>query len=200
MVIKHIVGLFKDPKTEWTVIREQRYSIAQLYFGYTLLLALIPPISGFIGTTQIGWQIGMGDPVKLTVKSALAIAVLYYFAMVIAAFTVGWVIHWMGKTYGAEQPLSQCVALASFTATPLFLSGIMELYPMLWLNFIIGLPVLGYTIYLFYSGVPIMMEIPEERGFLFSSAVLAFGLVALVTLLAVSAILWGMGIGPVFTR
>ena len=105
----------------------------------------------------------------------------------------------MAKTYGADQPLSQCVVLASYTATPLFLIGVFQLYPILWLNLVLGLPVLAYTIYLFYSGVPIVMEISEERAFLFSSAVLAFGLVTLVAMLAVTAILWGFGFAPQFT-
>jgi hypothetical protein len=43
-----------------------------------------------------------------------------------------------------------------------------------------------------------MMEIPEERGFLFSSAVLAVGLVALVSVLAATAMLWGSGFAPQF--
>lgn len=200
MVAGHIWGLFANPRAEWRTIHERDYSIAQCYAGHTLLLALIPAVSGFIGTTQIGWQIGAGDPVKLTTQSALVIAILYYFAMLVAVASVGWAIHWMSRTYGSEQALSQCIVLASYTATPLFLIGIMELYPIMWLNLVLGLPVLAYTIYLFYSGVPIMMEISQERGFLFSSAVLAFGLVALVALLAATVFLWGMGIGPAFTR
>jgi hypothetical protein len=52
----------------------------------------------------------------------------------------------------------------------------------IWLNFVLGLPALAYMVYLLYTGVPVMMEIFEERGFLFSSAVLAvtsnYGLVA----------------------
>ncbi|MGC1954804.1 MAG: Yip1 family protein [Gammaproteobacteria bacterium] len=200
MVRTHLWGLFARPQAEWERIRQQRYSIGRVYLTHTLWLALIPPIAGFIGTTQVGWQLGVGDPVKLTVESALRIAVLYYIALLIVAFSVGWMVHWMGKTYGADQPLSQCVALASYTATPLLLSGVMTLYPMLWLNLVIGIPVLGYTVYLFYTGVPIMMEIPQERGFLFSSAMVAFGLVALVALLAVTAILWGMGFEPVIAN
>ena len=74
----------------------------------------------------------------------------------------------------------------------------MHLQPILWLNLLVGLPVLGYTVYIFYTGVPEMMEIPEERGFLFSSAVMAFGLVALVALLAISVLLWSSGFGPSF--
>ena len=48
--------------------------------------------------------------------------------------------------------------------------------------------------------VPIMMGISEDRGFLFSSAVLGVGLVAFVAMLAITAILWGMGLEPQFTR
>jgi hypothetical protein len=104
----------------------------------------------------------------------------------------------MGRTYGTKQTLSQCIALAAYTATPLYLSGIMLLYPMLWLNLLIGLPVLAYTVYLLYTGVPIIMGIPAERGFLFATAVLAVGLVTLVAVLAATVILWDIGVGPVF--
>jgi hypothetical protein len=75
----------------------------------------------------------------------------------------------------------------------------MLLYPVLWLNLLISLPALAYTVYLLYSGVPVMMGISKERGFLFSSAVLAVGLVMLVGVLAATVILWDIGIGPIYT-
>jgi len=164
-----------------------------------VFLAAIPPICGFIGTAFIGWRIGVGPPVKLTVGSALMIAVLYYFALLVAVASIGALINWMGKTYEAEQPLSRSIVLASYTATPLFLIGIFQLYPILWLNMILGLPALAYSVYLLYTGVPIMMDVSTERGFLFSSAVLAVGLVTLVALLVATVILWGFGFEPAFT-
>jgi hypothetical protein len=200
MVLQHIWGLFVNPKREWESIRDDKCTVGKCYAAHVLLLAAIPAISGFIGTTQFGWQIGAGDPVKLTVESAGLISVLYYLAMLVGVYAIGWMIHWMGGTYDADVPLSQCVVLAAYTATPLFLIGIMELYPVLWVNMVVGIVALAYTVYLLYSGVPIMMGISEDRGFLFSSAVLAVGLVAFVALLAVTAILWGMGLEPHFTR
>jgi hypothetical protein len=200
MVLQHVWGLFVNPKREWESIREDKCTIGKCYAIHVLILAAIPAISGFIGTTQFGWQIGAGDPVKLTVESAGLIAVLYYLAMIVGVYAIGWMIYWMGGTYGADVALSQCVVLAAYTATPLFLIGIMELYPVLWVNMVVGIVALAYTVYLLYSGVPIMMGISEDRGFLFSSAVLAVGLVAFVALLAVTAILWGMGLEPSFTR
>ena len=198
MFIQHIIGLFTDPVSEWEKIREEQKSKSG-GVGFIFLLSAIPAISGYIGTTQVGWRIGVGEPVRITGDSAIAIAIIFYLAMIVGVFSIGWVIHLLGKAYELEKPLPLCLALAAYTATPLFLIGIMEVYPVLWLNMLLGLPALAYTVYLLYSGLPVMMEIPAERGFLYSSAVLAVGLIALVSLLGMTALLWGMGLQPVFT-
>ena len=200
MSLLHVIGLFTNPKSEWEKIRDRRYGAGRSFMTHTVILALVPAIAGFYGTTQVGWQIGLGDVIRLTTASAGRIAVLYYLAMLAATASVAWMIHWMSRTYGAAQPLSQCLALATYTATPLFLIGILQVYPILWVNLVLGLPALGYTIYLFFTGVPVMMEIPEERAFLFASAMLLFGLVTLVAMLAVTVILWSSGFAPAFTR
>ena len=199
MFIQHIIGLFIDPTQQWVKIREQYQGGQNNSFIHIFVLAAIPAIAGYIGTTQVGWRIGVGDPIRITGDSAIAIAIIYYLAMLVGVFCIGWVIHLLGKAYEVVKPLPLCIALASYTATPLFLIGIMEVYPVLWLNMLLGLPALAYTVYLLYSGLPIMMEIPPERGFLYSSAVLAVGLITLVALLAMTALLWGMGLQPVFT-
>jgi len=200
MFIQHIVGLFTDPMHQWEKIREQHQSADGGSVAHIFVLAAIPAISGYIGTTQVGWRIGVGEPIRITGDSAFAIAIIYYLALLVGVFTIGWVIHLLGKAYEVEKPLSLCIALAAYAATPLFLIGIMEVYPVLWLNMLLGLPALAYTVYLLYSGLPIMMEISAERGFLYSSAVLAVGLISLVALLAMTALLWGMGLQPVFTN
>ena len=200
MSLLHAFALLARPKAEWSAIHDRRYGVARSLIGHTAVFALIPAVAGYYGTTRTGWQIGAGDVVRLTEASALRISTLYYLAMVAATCSVAWVIHWMSRTYGANQPPGQCYALATYTATPLFLVGAMQLQPILWLNLLVGLPVLGYTVYIFYTGVPAMMEISLERGFLFSSAVMAFGLVALVAVLAISVLLWSSGFGPSFTH
>jgi len=199
MFIQHIIGLLTDPTSEWEKIREQQKSNDKRGVGFVFILAAIPAISGYIGTTQVGWRIGVGEPIRITGDSAISIAIIYYLALVVGVFTIGWVIHLLGKAYEVVKPLPLCIALAAYTATPLFLIGLMEVYPVLWLNMLLGLPALAYTVYLLYSGLPIMMEIPAERGFLYSSAVLAVGLISLVSLLGMTALLWGMGLQPVFT-
>ena len=200
MVLHHVWGLFSHPKREWATIRNEPCTIGSCYLQHVLILAAIPALAGFIGAHQVGWRIAAGEAVRLTPLSALLISLAFYAGMLTAVYVMGWLIHWMAHTYGAEPSIERCVVLAAYTATTLFLVGILVLYPLPWLNMLIGLPALAYTVYLFYTGVPIVMGIPKEQGFLFSSAALTGGMVLLVGLLAVSVILWSLGIGPVFTR
>ncbi|MBX2885276.1 MAG: YIP1 family protein [Granulosicoccus sp.] len=199
MLLNHIKGLLFNPLEEWEEIRSESSSVSRLYSQFILIVAAIAPVCALIGTTTLGWKIGVGEPVRLVFAAALQMAVAFYLAILVATFCIGKTIHWMSKTYGAEQPLHLCMALACYSATPLFLVGFIQLLPTLWINFIVGLPALAYTVYLLYSGVPIVMQIPKERGYLFSTSILAVGLVTLVGLLAVTAGLWGIGIGPRFT-
>jgi hypothetical protein len=199
MFLSHVWGLFAHPVEEWEDIRKERCSIGKCYCSHVLFLAAIPALSGFIGTTQIGWQIGTSEVVKLDIESAATIAIALYVTMLVAVFTIGKMIHWMGKTYGSPQPLPLAIAVSAYSATPLFVIGLMTLYPILWLNMIIGLPALAYSVYLLYTGLPIVMQVNKDQGFLFASAVLAVGLVVLVAVMAATVILWGYGIGPVYT-
>ena len=197
-MLSHLFGIFINPRAEWEKISAVDCTIGKCYCSYVFLMASIAPISGYIGTTRFGWEIGAREAVKLSPDSAMIIAVSFYLVMLVGVFSMGAMIHWMGQTYGAKQPLSRCIRLAAYVATPLFLVGFFELLPILWLNFVIGLPALAYSVYLLYTGVPIMMDVSEDRGFLFSSAVLAVGLVALVCMMVAMAILWGNGFAPQF--
>ena len=198
MVLKHVWGLMIKPKVEWKSIRDEQCSVGKCYCSHVLFLAAIPVIAYFFGTTQVGWQIGEKF-VRLSPESAMRIAAMTYLTMLVGVFAMGKAIHWMSQTYGAKQSLSQATALAAYTATPLFLIGVMLVYPILWMNLLVGLFALAYTVYLLYTGVPIMMRVSQERGFLFSSAVLGVGLVMLVGILAASVVLWDVrGLAPSF--
>ena len=85
-------------------------------------------------------------------------------------------------------------------AFALIFAGLAALYPSLWLGMLVGTAAISYTVYLLYQGIPIFMDIPSDEGFLFSSSVLAVGLVVLVAMIATSVIFWGFGVGPVYLR
>ncbi|MBK1872848.1 MULTISPECIES: Yip1 family protein [Marinobacter] len=198
MSLSHTFGLLTHPDQQWKAIRKDSESTTQLYLGHVLLLALIPALAGFFGTTQVGWQIGDGQVTRLSVNSALSLSVLFYAAMLAGIFILGKFIDFFAATYDAVDNAPRGVAMAAYTATPMFLIGVIAAYPNIWVNMLAGLIAIAYAVYLLYEGLPILMKIPEERGFMFATAVLTVGLIMFVALLAISVVIWSVGIGPVY--
>ncbi|HEY8330006.1 MAG TPA: Yip1 family protein [Pseudomonas sp.] len=199
-MINHVWGLFTHPDQEWQEIRGEHESISHMYLSHVLILAAIPAVSAYIGTTQVGWSIGGGEAVRLTAGSALQMTILSYIAMLVGVAVMGAFIHWMARTYDANPSLSDCMVFAAYCATPLFIGGLAALYPNMWLSMAVGTAAVCYTAYLLYVGIPSFMNIPKDEGFMFSSSVLAVGLVVLVAIMATSVVLWGFGVGPVYAR
>jgi MFS family permease len=198
--LTHAPGLIINPKQEWQKISQEDNNIPGLLYGYVLILALIGPVAGYYGTTTSGWQIGSREAVKLTSESAITLAVMYYLAVVIAVVGLGLMVRWMCKTYGGNTSLNRCIALSAYVATPIFLVGFIEFYPVLWVNLLFGLIALSLSVFLLYTGVPVLMDISKDKGFLMSSALLALGLVVLVSLLGITTLMWGFGFHPQFTN
>lgn len=198
--MNHIIGILFSPTNEWAKIRDSNKSVVGHFLSYILIIALLPPVAWYFGSTQIGWDIGERN-VRITADSAIQISVLFYLAIVIGTGGLGYMVHWMSETYEAHtSTVDKGIAVAAYTLTPLFVAGAIGFYPLLWIDIIVGCAAAAYTVYLLYIGVPIVMEIPKERGFLFASAMVAVGLVASAALLGATVILWEMGAMPVFTE
>ncbi|TKB58259.1 Yip1 family protein [Ferrimonas aestuarii] len=197
MILNHLWGLYAHPRQEWQDI-ERTHEGMGASLTHILVIALIPSICGFFASSYIGWSIGAGEPIKLTQSSAVKMAFAMYFALIAGVFLLAYLSHWMAKTFGATPDFTQSVELAAYTATPLFMVGFATLYPELWFVMMVGLAGIAYSVYLLYSGVPIIMNIPEERGFIYASSLVTCGLVLLVGILASTVILWNLGFGPAY--
>jgi len=199
MILNHIWGLYAHPKDEWQTI-EKRHESLMYSLMHILIVALIPAICGYYAAAHIGWTIGVGDPIKISQTSARLMAISMYCALVVGVFALAYLIQWMAKTFDSKPSFIQSLELAAYTATPMLMVGIAALFPVLWFVALAGLVAVSYSVYLLYSGVPIMMNIPEEKGFIYSSSVVTCGLVLLVGIMAFSVVMWTMGFGPEFIR
>ncbi len=199
-MIQHTIGLLFRPRTQWHIVAKLPEKSRNVLVLYPCILALFPAIAWYFGTSKVGWTTGLqGNVVRLTTESAFQISVLFYLVMVGSVAIIGYFIHWMSRTYGAQSTVAKGIVIAGLTATPLFITGLVGFYPTLWLDLLIGVVAISWSVYLMYLGIPIMMKIPEERGFLFSSAVLAIAMVVLVSIMVVSILAWDYGAAPAFT-
>ena len=198
-MIQHTLGLLVRPSAQWRTIAELPESSFRTLVLYPCIFAVLPAVAWYYGTSRVGWTVGdHGETIKLTVESARQISILFYLAMLGAIAVIGYFVHWMSDTYGADSSLTKGIVIAGLTSTPLFIAGLVGVYPLLWIDLLIGVAALSWSVYLLYLGIPIVMGIPEERGFLFSSAVVGVAMVILICMMVGSVILWESGAAPAF--
>lgn len=88
------------------------------------------------------------------------------------------------------------VALITVVGQPLAVASIAHLYPHVFVNILVMIPTMMWSMYLLYRGIPIVLKTSPENGILMASSLLAWLLVAAVSLLGLSMMLWTVGMGP----
>jgi cytochrome c biogenesis protein CcdA len=101
---------------------------------YPFIFAVLPAVAWYWGTSQGRLDrrlLQRGDPPHRA--SALQVNILFYCVMVASVAIIGYFIHWMSDTYGAEHStIAKGMMIAGLTATPLFITGLVGFYPLLW--------------------------------------------------------------------
>ncbi len=202
-ILEHTLGIFLHPDSEWKAIRNEKHSFLQVFLSHVPILALIPCIAGYYGVTHVGWSFGGGSTVKLTANSALALCVFTYAAVLASIYVLGEYTNWMSRNFGVrdddEHRHYEGTALAVYASMPLLLAGVILVMPNIWLVTTVYLAAIAWATYLLYEGTPILMNIPKERAFIYSSSVVTVGLCLTVVVMIATVIIWGMGLNPVYT-
>lgn len=192
------IGLFITPHSQWQRIAENNNRSIVGPLAYICVMAWIPAVAWFYGTTVVGWQVGDGETIRFSKSSATALISLFYFAMVACVSGIGYIIARMAETYGSHSTLAKGFSVAGLSATPLFLAGAVGFIPIFSLDVVVCIAAIAYSMYLFCDGIPTVMNTPEDRVFLYASAALTAVLVVTVVLLVTTVILWDMGLSPEF--
>jgi hypothetical protein len=198
VILNHLWGIYTSPKEEWHSI-DSKHETYFYALSHILIVAIIPCGMAYYASAYLGWNIGAGvtaETIKLTHQSALSMAVAMYFGLIFGVSALAILIYEMAKAFDAQPTYTQSLEIAAYTATPIFMAGLSAFFPELWFIMMVVLVGISYSVYLLYTGVPIILHIPEEKGFIFSSSVVTCGLVLMVILMAGSVILWSFGLGP----
>jgi hypothetical protein len=124
------------------------------------------------------------------------VSALYYLLLLAALVSTAFISRWMSMTYGARDNLGVHMAMVAILAAPIAFGSVIHLYPHVFINLLVLIPVLIWAMYLLYAGIPIALGITPERGILMASSLVAWLLVAFVSLLGITVGLWAHGLGP----
>jgi len=185
-----------QPQQAFVELARTEPSARRIFLSYSLWLLLLPPVFSFIGAANFGWRLGADQPLFMDRDSLLTISVGYFLALLFGLSSTAVISRWMAKTYGASDSLGRHMALITIVGQPLAVASVAHLFPNVLVNVLILIPTTIWGMYLLYAGIPVALETPPERGMLMASALMAWLLVAAVSLLGISMSLWVLGVGP----
>jgi len=191
-----IFRLLMRPASVFEELSDTRPDPHVVFFRYLVWLAVIPPAFAYIGASMFGWRLGAAQPLYLDGGDLIVISIMYFFVLIFGFVSTAIVSQWMASTYGARYSLGIHFALVTIVAAPLAVGSAIHLYPHVFINVIVLIPVLMWSMFLLYRGLPVVLKISPERGMLMASALIGYLLVAAVSLLGLTVALWGGGIGP----
>jgi hypothetical protein len=173
-LLARIRNIVADPRSEWPLIATEPGDPMRLFVGYVAVLAAIPAIAGFIGSSLVGVSVSVGrlhDPMLFGLMRAL---ISYLFSFVIVYLTA-LAIGVMAPLFQSERNFTSALKLAVYSFTPVWLIGIVLTVPGLRFLSILGL----YAIRLVWTGLPPLMGTPRPKvlPYAISIVVAAFGIV-----------------------
>lgn len=193
--IPHIGAVLFRPVATFEALANERPSAPAVFFGFALWLGLCPPLFAYIGTSIFGWRLGV-EPLYLGNATLVLLCGAYFLLLLLGFFSAAVVSQWMAVTYGADASLGRNFALIANVGTPLAIGSVAHLFPHAFLNVIVLVPALIWSMFLLYRGLPIVLKTDSRRGMLMASSLIAYLLVAWVSLIGITAVLWSRGIGP----
>lgn len=197
-LIERAKGILLKPKETWADIEAETASTAGLFTGYLMLLAAIPAVCGFIGMSLIGFS-GFGVTVRVPLLAGLANMVVSYVLSLVGVFVLALIVDALAPTFGGMKSQIQALKLVVYASTAALLGGVFSLLPSLSM---LGLLAALYSIYLIYTGLPVLMKNPPEKSLVYTVVILVAGIVMAVVIGAVGslfmphgAMMGGMGSG-----
>ena len=177
-LFERVKAILLRPQTEWQEIARERGEPALLFTHYVAILALIPALAGFIGSSLIGRY----SPIF----SGLVSAVVGYLMTFVVVFIVALIVDALAPTFGAQKNFPNAFKLVVYSYTPAWLAGIFLLVPGLSFLTILGL----YGLYLLWLGLPPLMQAPRDKALAYAVAVVVCAVIIQIVIAGILALIF----------
>jgi len=181
-LIQRVQDILIKPKDTWPVIAAEGGDTASVYANYLVFLAAIPAVAGFIGMSLIGFG-GFEFGLRIPVLTGLVQMVVSYVLTLAMVFVLALIVDRLAPTFGGTKSPLNALKVVAYGSTASLVGGIVAVMP--------GFAILGvvaslYTIYLIYTGLPVLMQCPVDKAGAYTAVVIVCGIVAVVVLSSIS--------------
>jgi hypothetical protein len=100
-LVERVKAILLTPKSEWLVIERESGDPTYLFANYVAILAAIPAICGFIGTSIIGVSLPVVGTIRVGFMAGLASAIVHYLLAFVMVYVMGLIIDALAPTFDA---------------------------------------------------------------------------------------------------
>lgn len=189
-VVDRAKNIVLTPRAEWPVIEAEPTGINDIYKNYVVPLALIPAVAGFIGTSIIGASIPGVGTVRIGFFAGLISAILQFALSLALVYVLALIIDALAPTFRGQKNTLAAFKVAGYSMTPTWLAGVFAIIPSISFLSLLGL----YGIYVLYTGLPLLMRVPEEKAFGYTVVVVLSAIVLSIVFAAVLGLFLGRSV------
>jgi hypothetical protein len=153
-------AMLVDPVAEWIKIERESGDPAFLLSRYVAVLALVPALSGFIGTSLIGTVVPGAGLVRAPLFDGVFGAIFGYVLAVATVLVLGFVVNLAAPLFGGRKDFDNAFKLAVYSYTPVWLAGIFLVLPGLRFLVLTGF----YGAYGLWTGLPRLMQSTPQKS------------------------------------
>jgi hypothetical protein len=176
-LLARIRNIITDPRAEWPLIATEPRDPTRLFLGYVAVLAAIPAIAGFIGSSLVGVSVTAGR-VRDSIPFGLFNALVSYLFSFVLVYLTALAIDLMAPLFKTTRNFGNALKLATYSYTPVWLIGIVLMVPGLRFLAILGL----YAIRLLWTGLPPLMGTPRPKVLSYAGAIVVAAFVITIVM------------------
>ena len=196
-LIDRVQAILLKPKLTWPVIAAEGGDVASLYTGWVMILAAIPAVASFIGMTMFGIG-GFGITIRVPIFSALLNMLIGYGLTLVMVFVLALIVEALAPSFGGTKDRIAALKVVAYSFTAVWIAGVLSLVPAL--GALGGLIGLGWSIYLLYTGLPVLMRTPADKAGAYTAVTIVCAIIAAIVIGAVSSLfvrgsMGGLGMG-----
>ena len=159
-LIERLQAILLRPRQTWPTIAAEPATAATIYRNWVLILAAIPAVATFIGWSLIGGGM-FGISYRVPLATGIVQLVVGYLLSLLAVYVLALIVNALAPTFHGSKDFIAALKVVAYGSTAGFVGGIFSLLPPLaWL----GLLAAFYSIYLIYTGLPVLMRCPPAKA------------------------------------
>ncbi|MEW6571806.1 MAG: Yip1 family protein [Nitrospirota bacterium] len=161
-VVKKAKNIIVKPKETWPEIELEQTTVKNLYISYAVavILAAIPAISRFIGVSLSEMPVKEVRYGPFSMNFLWAVVSSYILSLA-GIYIIAYITNALAPRFGSQKNMVNAMKAVVYSWTPYWIAEILYIVPHLSILVLLSS---FYGIYLFYLGLPILMDTPGERA------------------------------------